>query len=42
MTVVSLRPLRQGLEPWVGASDLGDIESEMNRLFDTFFATCRA
>lgn len=37
MTVVRWRPVGQGLEPWVGARDLGDIQSEVNRLFDTFF-----
>jgi len=37
MAVMRWRPVGQGLEPWVGARDLGDIQSEVNRLFDTFF-----
>lgn len=37
MAVVRWRPVGQGLEPWVGARELGDIQSEVNRLFDTFF-----
>jgi len=37
MTLVRWRPFGEGLEPWVGARDVGDIQSEMNRLFDTFF-----
>jgi len=31
------RPFGQGLEPWVGARELGDVQSEVNRLFDSFF-----
>jgi HSP20 family protein len=31
------RPFGQGLEPLVGARELGDIQSEVNRLFDTSF-----
>ena len=27
----------QGLEPWSSAPDIGEMQSEMNRLFDTFF-----
>jgi HSP20 family protein len=37
MAVMRWRPVSQGLEPWVGASDLGDIQTEVNRLFGTFF-----
>ncbi|HTY78825.1 MAG TPA: Hsp20/alpha crystallin family protein [Candidatus Bathyarchaeia archaeon] len=37
MAVVRWRPVGQGLEPWVGARELGDIQSEVNRLFDSFF-----
>jgi HSP20 family protein len=37
MAVVRWRPVGQGLEPWVGAGELGDIQSQVNRLFDTFF-----
>jgi HSP20 family protein len=37
MTVMRWRPFGQGLEPWVGAREVGDIQSEVNRLFDTFF-----
>jgi HSP20 family protein len=37
MAVMRWRPFSQGLEPWVGARELGDIQSEVNRLFDTFF-----
>jgi HSP20 family protein len=37
MAVMRWRPFGQGLEPWVGARELGDIQSEVNRLFDTFF-----
>lgn len=37
MTVVRWRPMGQGLEPWAGAREIGDIQSEVNRLFDTFF-----
>ncbi len=27
----------QGLEPWSSARDIGEVQSEMNRLFDSFF-----
>ena len=27
----------QGLEPWSSARDIGEVQSEMNRLFDGFF-----
>jgi len=37
MAVMRWRPFSQGLEPWVGARELGDIQSEVNRLFDSFF-----
>ena len=37
MPVMRWRPVGQGLEPWVGARELGDIQSGVNRLFDTFF-----
>jgi HSP20 family protein len=37
MAVMRWRPFGQGLEPWVGARELGDIQSEVNHLFDTFF-----
>ena len=37
MAVMRWRPFSQGLEPWVGAREVGDIQSEVNRLFDTFF-----
>jgi len=29
MAVVRWRPFGQGLEPWVGARELGDIQSEV-------------
>ena len=37
MAVMRWRPFGQRLEPWGGARELGDIQSEVNRLFDTFF-----
>jgi HSP20 family protein len=37
MTIVRWRPLGQMLEPWAGVREIGDIQSEVNRLFDTFF-----
>jgi len=37
MAVMRWRPFSQGLEPWAGARELGDIQSEVNRLFDSFF-----
>jgi HSP20 family protein len=37
MAVLRWRPMGQGLEPWVGAREVGDIQSEVNRLFDSFF-----
>jgi len=37
MAVMRWRPVSQGLGPWVGASELGDIQTEVNRLFGTFF-----
>ena len=37
----ALASVGQGLEPWVGARELGDIQSEVNRLFDTFFGRSR-
>ena len=37
MAVMRWRPFGQGLEPWVGARELGDIQSEVNHFFDTFF-----
>ena len=37
MTVLRWRPMGQGLEPWVGVREVGDIQSEVNRLFDSFF-----
>ncbi len=37
MTVLRWRPMGQGLEPWVGAREVGDTQSEVNRLFDSFF-----
>ena len=37
MAVMRWRPVGQGLEPWVGAREVGDIQSEVNRLFDSFF-----
>ena len=37
MAVLHWRPVGQGLEPWVGAGELGDIQTEVNRLFGTFF-----
>jgi HSP20 family protein len=37
MAVMRWRPVGQGLEPWVGARELGDIQTEVNRLFGTFF-----
>jgi hypothetical protein len=47
MAVMPWRPFGHGLEPWVGTRDLGDIQSKVNRLLDTFFncsarATARA
>jgi HSP20 family protein len=32
-----MRWRNQGLEPWSSARDIGDVQSEMNRLFDGFF-----
>ncbi len=37
MAVMSWRQFGQGLGPWVGAREVGDIQSEVNRLVDTFF-----
>jgi HSP20 family protein len=37
MAVMRWRPFSQGLEPWAGACELGDIQSEVNSLFDSFF-----
>jgi len=37
MAVMRWRPYSQGLEPWVGAREFGDIQADVNRLFDTFF-----
>ncbi len=37
MAVICWRPFGRGLEPWVGARELADIPSEVNRLFDTSF-----
>jgi len=37
MTVVRWRSADEGLKPWVGTRGLGEIQSEVNRLFDTFF-----
>jgi len=37
MAVVRWRPLNQGSDPWVGLRELGDIQSEGNRLFGMFF-----
>jgi len=37
MAVLQWRPFNQGLEPWVGARELGDMQSEVNRFFDTVF-----
>ena len=42
MTVLRWRPMGRGLEPWVGAREVGDIQSEVNRLFDSFFVPFRA
>jgi hypothetical protein len=35
MAVMRWRPFGQGLEPWEGARELDDIQSEVNRLLDT-------
>lgn len=32
MAVTRRRPVGQGLEPWVGACEPGDVQSEVNRL----------
>jgi HSP20 family protein len=37
MAVMRWRPFSQGLEPWSSGRELGDMQSEMNRLFDSFF-----
>ena len=37
MAVMRWRPFSQGLEPWVGVRDIADIQSELHRLFGTFF-----
>ena len=37
MTVMRWRPFNQALEPWVGARELGDMQSEVNRLLETVF-----
>ena len=37
MAMMRWRPFGQGLEPWLGAGELGAIQSEVNRLFDTSF-----
>ena len=36
MAVVHWRPFNR-LEPWVGTRELGEVQSEVNRLFDSFF-----
>jgi HSP20 family protein len=36
MAVMGWRPFTQELEPWVGARELGEMQSEVGRLFDTF------
>lgn len=37
MAVMRWRPFNQGFEPWVGARELGDMQSEVNRLLETVF-----
>ena len=37
MAVMHWCPSKQVLEPWVGARELGEVQSEVSRLFDTFF-----
>jgi HSP20 family protein len=37
MAVLRWRPLNQGLEPWAGVGQVGDLQSEVNRLFESFF-----
>ncbi len=37
MTVVQWRPLSQALDRWDPFRDVGDLQSEMNRMFDGFF-----
>ena len=32
-----MRWRNQGLEPWSSARDIDEVQSEMNRLFDSFF-----
>ena len=37
MTIVRWRPISQGLERWDPFREVGDLQSEMNRMFDGFF-----
>lgn len=37
MAILRWRPLSQGVERWDPFRDLSEIQSEMNRLFDSFF-----
>lgn len=37
MAVMRWRPFGQVLEPWAGGRDFGDIQVEVNQLFDRFF-----
>jgi HSP20 family protein len=36
MAVMRWRPFSQGLETWAGARELGEMQSEVSRLFDAF------
>jgi HSP20 family protein len=37
MALVQWRPFNQGLESWAGTRDLGEMQSDLNRFFDTVF-----
>jgi HSP20 family protein len=37
MTIVRWRPINQTVERWDPFRDMGDLQSEMNRMFDGFF-----
>jgi len=37
MAVMRWRPFNKALEPWVGARELGDMQSEVTRLLETVF-----
>ena len=37
MAIMRWRPFNQALEPWVGARELGEMQSEVNRLLESVF-----